>query len=341
MKISANNINVTTVLFLFFLQDVCDSKSWSSPSCLRVSPWCVLVPSPFNTLLRRRWMQCNRQSLQSSRYEGDNADHPDHADCTVSLWKIIISFLSLGLLPVLCPCQPMSLPFCFITCRLDIIVVVVPSNNLGKTNTAIDVWILLCIPLWFWWLFWRQMRIRRHWSLFLKYIHVFEGIRIESVQSGRACSEEADVQVAWLTTMEGLVRKFCDGLYWHAVLWGCDVKVMGLLSECRRRRRRRRRTKEYKGKINSNSPVRRNEAGRLATLLVVSYLLYINKGQQSGRLLLPHLLFPPPEAGRKKKWYHVLWTNFYGICIGKGENRRNLRLILPRKKNYAGMKYSI
>ena len=56
--------------------------------------------------------------------------------------------------------------------------------------------------------------------------------------------------------------------------------------------------KSYKGRTNSNSPTRPNEAVYLATLLLNIYL--IDKRIAKWKVP-PHPPFPPSKAGRKKK----------------------------------------
>ena len=76
-----------------------------------------------------------------------------------------------------------------------------------------------------------------------------------------------------------------------------------------------------------NSSTGPNDAVCVATLLLY-YLLDRDKRIAKWKAP-PHP--PPAEAGWKRKWYHVLWINYPGICIGK-QSRNILQLLLSIEK---------
>ena len=100
-------------------------------------------------------------------------------------------------------------------------------------------------------------------------------------------------------------RKFCLSLLWCTYLhFNWDVLAMFNVQ------------REYKESTNSNSPTGPNEAVCLAKLLLLYYLLDRDKRTAKWKAP-PHPSLPLAEAGRKRKWYHVAWKNYHGICIGK------------------------
>ena len=73
--------------------------------------------------------------------------------------------------------------------------------------------------------------------------------------------------------------------------------------------------KEYKERTDDNSSTGPNEAVRVATLYYYNIFLIDNNTPKWKAP--PHPTFLSAKGGRKRKRYHVVWTNYHEIYIGK------------------------